>query len=375
MGGEVRYLRIGLLTAIASIALLAPVAGAVVLKTSRGHRVSVTLRAGSGRSRLHGLTLLRARAVRARVSSGGVLLYHGGPVLHSEAPYLIYWTPPGHSIPRSSQTVLNQYMTDVAADSGGSDNVYGVLTQYTDPTGAADYRQTFTSGQVIQDPHAYPANGGGCPLASGVTACVTDDQIQAEITRLIGTDDLPTGVGPNAPIYFVITPQDVNVCLSGGACSNNNFCAYHDFFRDGPFPVLYSSVPFEVWAGGSIKGCQDDGTALYQTPDQGAQRKLFGDHGYQIADNLSHELSETITDPLINAWFTSGFGSEVGDLCEAFAPVSNPNKDVSAHAYFPTLAGTASAGDLVDQHFNGDYYYNQTEWSNTSGDCLATPTA
>jgi hypothetical protein len=360
--------------AAASALLLAPAAGAVVLKTRTGHRVSVMLRPGVSRSHVRGLTSIRGRATRARVSAGGVLLYHGGPVLHSEAPYLIYWTPDGHSIPASNQTVLNQYMSDVADDSGGSDNVYAVLTQYTDGAGAATYRQTFGTGQIIQDSQPYPRNKGGCPLASGITACVTDAELQAEITRLIAADQLPTGTGPNAPIYFVITPQDVNVCLSGGACSTNNFCAYHDFFMHGNAPVLYSSVPFSVWAGGSTKGCQDDGTALYQTPDLGSQSRFFGDHAYQIADNLSHELSETITDPLISAWFTTGFGSEVGDLCEAFAPVSNPNKDVSAHAYFPTLAGTAAAGDLVDQHFSGHYYYNQTEWSNATRDCMATPT-
>jgi len=47
---------------------------------------------------------------------------------------------------------------------------------------------------------------------------------------------------------------------------------------------------------------------------------------------------------------------------------------VSAHTYFPTLAGTASGGDLVDQYFSGHHYYNQTEWSNATGDCMATPT-
>jgi hypothetical protein len=350
-------------------------AGAVVLKTEHGQRVSLTLRPGVKRSHVRGLRIVRSRVVRARAAAGGVLLYHGGPVLHSESPYLIYWTPAGHAIPASNETVLNQYMSDVAADSGGSNNVYAVLTQYRDAAGAADYSQIFGTGQVIQDTHAYPTNNkGGCPLATGITACVTDKQLQAEITRLITTDRLPTGVGGHAPIYFVITPQDVNVCLSGGSCSTNVFCAYHDFFTDGNSPVLYASVPFSVWAGGSTKGCQDDGTAAYQTPDQGSQRRFFGDHGYQIADNLSHELSETITDPLINAWYTSGFGSEVGDLCEAFAPVSNPNKDVSAHAYFPTVAGTAAAGDLADQFFSGDYYYNQTEWSNATGDCMATPT-
>ncbi len=77
------------------------------------------------------------------------------------------------------------------------------------------------------------------------------------------------------------------------------------------------------------------GTSVYQSPTG----TYHGDQGYQIADNLSHEFSETITDPLINAWYSGGNGSEVADECEAFASVSNTKKDVSALAYSPILSG------------------------------------
>ncbi len=364
-----RNVRFGVVVTIACAALLAPAAGAVVLKTRSGHRVSLMLRAGAVGSHMRGLRAVRTRT-HARAASGQVVLYHGGPVLHSEKPYLIFWAPTGHSIPAENQTVLAQYLSDVSTDSGQANNVYSVLAQYTDAGGAASYQQTFNQSQVISDAQPYPPSKGGCPLATGLTACITDAQIQAEVTRLIKARGLATGTGPKAPIYFVLTPQDVNVCLTGGACSRKNFCAYHNFYTDNGSPVLYSSVPFTVWANGSTKGCQDDGTTLYQTPDL-----YHGDHGYQIADNLSHELSETITDPLINAWFTSGAGSEVGDLCEAYASVSNPRRDVSAQAYFPTLSGTAADGDLTDQIFSGHSYYNQTEWSNAADGCLATPSS
>jgi hypothetical protein len=335
------------------------------LKTPSGHRASVTLRASAAQAHL-------AATKGKKGSAGAVVQYHGGPVLHSETPYLIFWEPGGsHVISRSSKAVLRQYLSDVAKDSGAANNVYGVLAQYTDATGVgALYQQTFGRAEVIDDTQPYPTKASSCSLATGVTACVTDAQIHAEITRLITADGLPTGSGANAPIYFMITPTDVNVCISGGQCASNNFCAYHDFYTLSGAPVLYASVPFEVWANGSVKGCQDDGTSVYQTP----AGTFHGDQGYQIADNLSHELSETITDPLINAWFTGGNGSEVGDLCEAFAPLSNTKKDVSSLAYSPTLSGTEAAGTLTDQLFQGDYYYTQTEWSNSTVACSATPT-
>lgn len=360
-----RNFKVGLTVLVASM-ILAPAAGAFVIKTHNGHRASIMLRPSAvpGYLSAHGQT--------KGTSTGGVLTYHGGPVLHSETPYLIYWAPGGtHVFSSSSQAVLQQYLGDVAKDSGAANNVYGVLAQYTDTTGGgATYAQTFGKTQVINDTQPYPAQASSCSLATGMTACVTDGQIQAEITRLIGAGQLPTGTGANAPIYFMITPTDVNVCLSGGQCVNNNFCAYHDYFTLSGSPVLYASVPFSVWAGGSTKGCQDDGTSVYQSPTG----TYHGDPGYQIADNLSHELSETITDPLINAWYTGGNGSEVGDLCEAYAAVSSTKKDVSVNAYAPTLSGSASAGTLTDQLFEGDYYYTQTEWSNIRNDCSATPT-
>jgi hypothetical protein len=370
----VKLFRVCLLSAILALAC-AGGAGAVVFKAHSGHRVSLTLRRGV--KSVHGLRAVRRRTTAHAAAAAGELVSHGGPVLHSEKPYLIYWEPGTHKLTAANKTVINTYMSDVAADSGQSNNVYGVLTQYTDTAGPAAYRQTFGSSQVIDDTQRYPVNTStACPLATGLTACVTDAQLQAEVARLISTSkgNLTTGTGANAPIYFVVTPQDVNVCFSGGVCASNFFCAYHDTFDDGGSPVLYSSMPFAVWSGGSTKGCQDDGTALYQTPDESpTQAPYHGDHAYQVADNLSHELSETITDPLLNAWFNKTNGSEVGDLCEAWAPKSQPTKDVSANAYLPIVAGTEAAGDLVDQFFSGHYYYNQTEWSNAADDCLATP--
>ncbi len=355
-----RYLRGGLLV-LTAIMVLAPAAGAFVSKTPAGHKFGVMLRPEAAQAHL-------AAAKGAKGSSPGVVQYHGGPVLHSETAYVIFWEPGGtHVISANSKAVLTQYLTDASKDSGLTNNVYGVLTQYTDTTRSGALYQQATP-QIVDDTQAYPTQSTSCSLAAGMTACVTDAQIQAEITRLITAGHLPTGTGANAPIYFMVTPTDVNVCISGGQCASNNFCAYHDFFTLSGTPVLYASVPFAVWANGSVKGCQDDGTSVYQSP----AGKLHGDQGYQIADNLSHELSETITDPLINAWFSGGNGSEVGDLCEAFASVSNTRKDVSSLAYAPILSGSASAGTLTDQLFETDYYYTQTEWSNAANACAAT---
>jgi hypothetical protein len=350
----VRYLRMGLIVAAAWMALPAAAANAFVTRAPSGHRMSLMPRAGTRTSSKGG-------------STGSVLLAHGGPALAAEAPYLIFWAPPGHAISSSSQALLDRYLGDVAAVSGTSTtNVFSVLAQY-----GAPYQQTFSApAQALVDGNPYPAKQSGCGLAAGMTACVTDAALQGEIARLIDAGRLPEPGAPgtgSTPVFLVITPVDVNVCISGGSCVNNSFCAYHDWFTHNGSDVVYASVPFSVFAG-DPKGCQTDGNSVYETPVGSG-----GDEAYNVADDLSHELSEMITDPLINAWYSKN-GLEVADLCEAYAATANTNKGLSPLAYAPAF-GNASAGVLYDQLINGDQYYNQTEFSNAAGKCLAGATA
>jgi hypothetical protein len=348
--------------ALALACVLASAAGAVVVRTPDGHRYGVMLRKGVTPGSLAGVSPARSSGKRA---DNGTLTYTNGVVLHSSAPYLVFWDPAGQ-IPASSRGVIAGYLGDVAAASGTATNVYSVLRQYTDTTGFADYRQTFSAAQAILDAQPYPVRGCAATAAAYPT-CLTDAQVQAELARLIAARHLPAGTGANAPVYDVVTPQSVNICFrqSGGSCSSNAFCAYHSFFA-GPVgsDVLYALTPFFVFQYGP-KGCQTDGTANYQTPHGS------GDHGYQIADNLSHELSETITDPTFGGWFDPASGSEVGDECATYGATANPAAGLSPLAYQPTLGGTENAGTLFDQVINGNEYYNQTEWSNGDINCRA----
>ena len=352
-----RNLRMGFVVVVACMGVLTATAAARVVRID-GHPFSLMV---------HGA----AKPSSGGSTSGPVLTDRGGPVLTSDKPYLIYWAPPAHPISQASQKVLNQYMLDVAADSafGGKSesttNVYSVLQQQY----GATYSQTFNTSQAIVDTQSYPAKQSGCKLATGMTACVTDSSLRAEILRLIGNGALPApgkaGQG-TTPIFFMITPVDVNVCGAGG-CASSSFCAYHTYFTNGPNQVLYASVPFDVFAA-STKGCQTDGLTGYQTP-VGSN----GDEAYNVADDLSHELSETVTDPLINAWYSSN-GLEVGDLCEAYGATANTQKGLSPNAYAPAV-GDPSTGTLYDQVIDGNPYYNQTEYSNSSAGCVTGVTS
>lgn len=156
------------------------------------------------------------------------------------------------------------------------------------------------------------------------------------------------------------------MCMNGvGGCANASFCAYHSAYTlpGSSTPVLYASVPFTLGSR-----CQSAGVSPVQQPN--------GDVADVIADNLSHDNSESITDPFGSGWLTT-HSEEVADQCKAFGPndPNDPNGPTSLDAYMPTLGGSEPAGTLYDQLINNDHHFTQTEWSNSDNNCTASPTA
>ena len=368
------------LAALTVLALSAPAANALVVRLSNGHTVGVYLRPGLSAAAYERQTGARpATSARPTVTGAAAspngLFYQGGPVLHTTRPYLVFWDP-SSNISAASRQVMTQYYTDAAQDSQHPADVYAyrVLSQYTDSSGSAAQGQTFSAGtQAISDGQTYPpTDTSTCTSTnqSGFVKCITDAQIQAELTRLIIAKTLPTGIGANAPIYFVVTPMNVDVCTDAVDCSggpNGNFCAYHSSYTGpGPSTVIYSSIPFT-----SGTGCQSAGPVNPPTQEPNA------DVADVITDNMSHENAEAITDPVPNTGWVTSNAEEVGDQCEAWGPTPDPNDPAgpsSPNAYMPELGGSQASGTLYDQLINGDHYFTQTLWSNSTNNCEATAT-
>jgi hypothetical protein len=310
-------------------------------------------------------------------AASGTLSYAGGPVVHSSAPYLVFWVPSGESIPASSQALMARFFVDVAADSGRPSNVFGVLRQYYDRHGFADYRERFNPArQLVVDQQPYPPrDAANCPdVSSTYPTCISDSQIRSELQRLIGATRLPTAgkagqeFAANAPIFFVILPGDVAFCHYTDQCTDRNLAGYHDEFADARGnAVLYAAIAMNPEVGVTpppgIKGtCRGGGTDLPQEPN--------GDLGDCAINRISHELSETITDPVIpTGWSAPATFAEIADECALYGPF-DPAMGFNPNAYLPTLGGNAAAGTLYDQLINGRPYYLQSEWSNGQHNCL-----
>ena len=302
------------------------------------------------------------------------LTWHGGPVMGttSTGPVVvtpIFWHPAGHPMTAAYESLLSQYLHDVAADSGKRSNVFSTLTEYFGTNGFIKYQ--VREGTPINDSNPLPASG--CTLnhkdtsgiyadGSGYNACIDDAQVQAETASVVKANNLPVNI---SHIYVLFVPKGVETCFNPGststlqrgfqACTINHektaaYCAYHYIT---PGHMIYANLSYPIYHSPVGYTCGSD--AIYpvlQTPNGNA------DADTEISPT-SHELMEAITDPdTATGWYDAA-GYENGDEC--------------AYVYGTPVGG--SAGTFYNQVINHHHYLTQEEfsnqdWLNTGLGCL-----
>ena len=298
------------------------------------------------------------------------LWFHGGNVMgtRSTGPVVvtpIYWQPAGHPMDATYKSILTQFLSGVAADSGGHRNVFSTLNEYFGTNGAIRYK--IKLGKPINDHNPLPADGCTVDPAdttaiyadnSGYNACLDDDQIIAETNSIVATRNLPVNLGH---IYMLFLPKHVESCFFAGStttadnfCTINHqpsaaYCAYHSMAPNGN---VYANMPYPIYQSPVGFTCSTDARfPVVQTPNGNA------DADTQVSPT-SHELMEAITDPDTETGWYDSSGYENGDEC----------------AYvFGATQGTA--GSLYNQVIDHHHYIIQEEFSNrdflaTGGGCL-----
>jgi PKD repeat protein len=265
-------------------------------------------------------------AAAAAASSNNVT-YNGGPVAHSMTGVVVDWGASINSMYTNETTGDPGFVKYLAAESGSPGDIGGVLAQYMDSSGH-NAANRVSYGQQFQ-------------ITPSVTATtIYDSQIQAELINQIDAGHLPHPAGNGlGTIYLVLFPNGDVECIDSQTCSANapnsataDFCAYHASTQlpDGT-EVLYAVLP--------------DNTSGPMSTECGSAPTLMNDH----TATLSHEWSETITDPLGNAWWVNNssspdYGNEIGDSCNQVM---------------------ASEGGWTVQQ----------QWSNRDGNCMASEPA
>jgi hypothetical protein len=288
----------------------------------------------NGETNIHILPTVDSAAGLAAVPElgSGPLVYHaGGVIMPTATTYAIFWNPPKlqdgtpTSIPAHYQAVLAGVLADYAGHGIGSNN-----TQYYQTIGATTtYIQNAGKlGGVFVDTSPYPPSG--CPDAATPHGCITDVQAQAEIKKVIAKKHWKQVIS-NMFLLFIAPGEGTCVDAAGTSCSYTFFCAYHGFIISGSKTIIYGNEPF-----GEPSVCQISVPSPNSDPAADT-----------AATAATHELTEAITDPELNAWFTSGSpGEEIGDLC--------------AYDY----GSLTWDGGMANQMWNGHFYLVQQEYDN-----------
>lgn len=219
----------------------------------------------------------------AGTQSGSQITYYGGAVMGvGTNVYVVYYG----NWASSSQNIVNGWLQNI----GGS-SLYNINTTYFDNTGAevqnaVNYNPTTNS---YHDNYSLGAN-------------LTDANIQTVISNAINGGHFPTD---DNGLYFVLTSPDVSE-TDGGSSFCGSYCGYH-----GPSTSIVSGHTIKYSFVGSPAACPSacDGNIV-----NGDGTTPNGDVGADGAINVMfHELSETVSDPVITAWGEDE--SESGDLC------------------------------------------------------------
>ncbi len=320
----------------------------------------------------------------SKTSSGGItnnapasgsLHYNGGPVMTTNKVYAIYWQPPGYRFPSGYQAGINGYFQNLQAANGKNTNVYDVATQYYQGSGSnrqyVQYHTTFggatldTNPLPPLDPVNCPdtpvaATNGGTSAPSTTAGCVTDQQVQQEISTVVKREGWSVS---NHTEFFMFTAPNIGTCfpatVTGGTgglqttstvplCSFSYFCAYHSSYFDSTInsssQVIYANMPYAAQTAGNPLTC-DEGSYPNGNPSD------------PEINVTSHEHNESITDPFGTSWWDSNpndsaYGDEIGDMCAWD---------------FGNLYGPAGA--QYSQTINGHHYLMQSEWDNSTGGC------
>jgi hypothetical protein len=155
---------------------------------------------------------------------------------------------------------------------------------------------------------------------------LTDANIVSIVTDALNAGTLPRDV--NA-VYMVLT--DKTVGESSGFCTQ--YCGWHNHANIGGQDIKYAFVGNAETQCASACGATSPSVNSLPGADS-------------MASIISHELEEAITDPQLNAWYSSFDGQENADKC----------------AWNFGTTSTASNGAKYNQTFGGTKFLIQQNW-------------
>jgi len=215
-----------------------------------------------------------AESTTTEAKAVGDILAHGGPVMVGPNKVYLIWY--GNWAGNTATSILPAFLNSL----GGSP-WYSINSQYSSIPNVAPFVSTgLTLAGQINDAYSQGT-------------ALSDARIGTIVGNAINSGRLPRD--SNA-VYFVLTSQDVTA--TSGFCTT--YCGWHSAGMLSGTAIKYSFVgnPARCPSMCSVQAISPNGNA-------GADA---------MASILAHELAETVTDPLLNAWYDAA-GEENADKC------------------------------------------------------------
>jgi hypothetical protein len=251
-------------------------------------------------------------------ATGNGINYQGGPVM--QGPHNVYFIWYGNWSGNSALNLIPQFIQNLS-----NSPYFSVNTTYGDSSRPLrSMSSSVTMMSQTFDNYSHGANLGSTGIQDIVTSTISGGSLPAD---------------PNG-IYFVLTSKDVTE--PGFCATTNGFCGYHNYAV-----ILGTGIKY-AFVGDSTTQCYSTCATLVSnvTPN--------GNPGADaMINDIAHELSETVTDPQLNAWIDYGEfgGGENADKC-----------DNDIEPFFSTPNGA-----LANLTLGGVNYMVQKLWINDGG--------
>ena len=207
------------------------------------------------------------------------ILYHGGPIMPGANIYIVYY---------GSFTAIQHDILDTFLENIGGSPAFNVNTEYYD-----------SLNQFVLNVLNYTPANDSYNDAYSMGTSLSGSFVTTLLHNAVAGGHLPSDTNG---IYILTVSPDVKLPKSV-------WCAYH---THSTAIVTGEDIKYALAADPppSILSSCSGNLAIY-----GDTTSPNGDIGMdEVVDSLIHEFSETVTDPDLNAWYTSN-GEEVGDLC------------------------------------------------------------
>jgi Phosphate-induced protein 1 conserved region len=213
--------------------------------------------------------------------------YHGGPVMNAPHGTNVYFIWYGNWSNDTTPAILTYFIKHL-----GGTAYFNITSSYYDYNPGGE-----------KDPVVNRVNYGGSITDNySLGSSLTDNDVGNIVGFAIG-DGAPVGyprlpVDPNG-LYLVLTSADVTeqeFCV--------NFCAWHGYGID-------PNTGLDIKVGHIGNSNQCPSACSWQNPSPNNNPAAD-----DAANMVAHEVSETVTDPLLSAWWRTSDGSEMGDLCQ-----------------------------------------------------------